>query len=102
MWEQLNVARSFRTDKIWILNVGDLKFLEVPLEWFMALAYDFEAWKEPSSLIRFLERWASREFGEEHAAEVGEIMALYSVGMRFRGERGLRDRFTRPGGKPSC
>ena len=43
MWEQLNVAVSFDMTEIWILNVGDLKFLESPLEYFLSIAYDAPA-----------------------------------------------------------
>lgn len=63
---------------IWIINVGDLKFLETPLEYFMQLAYDSERWPLGST-IDFLRLVAARDFGSEHAGEIAEIMALYSM-----------------------
>ena len=77
-WEQMNIARAFDTNQIWIVNVGSLKPLELPTEHFLALAYDFDAWPR-NSLRSFLEMWAAREFGEKVKEEVGDIMYLYSV-----------------------
>lgn len=80
MWEQLNVARSFDTTEIWILNVGDLKVLEIPLEFFMSIAYDSDSIPR-ESLKEYLGKKAIRDFGikQEDAAEVGDIMASYSI-----------------------
>lgn len=64
--------------EIWILNVGDLKFLESPLEYFMQLAYDSDQWPMGTT-IDFLRYTAERDFGKEHAAEIADIWALYSV-----------------------
>ncbi|WVQ84804.1 hypothetical protein IAT38_006961 [Cryptococcus sp. DSM 104549] len=78
IWEQMNIARSFNTTQIWILNIGTLKPLEMPTEWFLDLAWDSNAWPR-NSVGRWLEAWAAREFGEEVKEEVGDIMAKYSV-----------------------
>jgi hypothetical protein len=78
VWEQLNVALSFEMTEIWILNVGDLKFLETPLEYFLSIAYDGKA-NPRGSMVSWLKTIATRDFGHQYAAEVAEIMALYSV-----------------------
>ncbi len=44
IWEQMTAAYEFGVKDLWILNVGDLKFNEFPLTYFMNLAYDFEKW----------------------------------------------------------
>lgn len=75
----MSVARAFNTTAIWILNVGTLKPLELPVEHFMALAWDLDAWPV-NSVDRFLEEWAAREFGQEVAKETADIMKKYSVG----------------------
>ena len=74
----MNIARSFNTTQIWILNVGTLKPLEMPTEHFLSLAWDFDAWPRDSTR-RFHEQWATREFGHHVAEEVGDIMMLYGV-----------------------
>jgi hypothetical protein len=43
-WEQLCKAYDHGIREVWIVNVGDLKFNEVPLAYFMDLAYDFAEW----------------------------------------------------------
>jgi len=79
----MHIAKHFRTDKVWILNVGDLKFLELPLEYFMNLAYDSERWPR-ESLLEYLTLWAEREFGPSvDSQEVAEIMATYSVSLPY-------------------
>lgn len=64
--------------EIWILNVGDLKFLETPLEYFLSIAYDAPAIPR-GSLIDWLSDIACRDFGDDVAGEIAQIMALYSV-----------------------
>lgn len=80
MWEQLNVATSFMTTQIWILNVGDLKMLETPLEWFMDIAYDSKALPR-DSLIPWLKRRSKRDFemDDPSAEETAKVIAEYSV-----------------------
>jgi hypothetical protein len=77
-WEQMSVARAFNTTAIWILNVGTLKPLELPVEHYMSLAWDLDAWPV-NSVDRFLKEWAAREFGEEVSDETADIMKKYSV-----------------------
>ena len=85
MWQQLNVARSLDTTQIWILNVGDLHFLETPTEYFLSLAYDFDAF-DRGSLLSWSASIALRDFGvdEKVAKEIAQIMALYSVSEAVR------------------
>jgi hypothetical protein len=74
----MTIAAAFNTTQIWILNVGSLKPLELPVEHFLSLAWDIDAWPI-NSVERFLEHWAEREFGEEVKDEVADIMMHYSV-----------------------
>jgi hypothetical protein len=78
VWEQMNIARSFKTNQIWILNVGDLKLLEVPLEYFLDLAYDSDRWPK-NSLLDYLAERAKRDFGVDDGEEIAYIMLTYSV-----------------------
>lgn len=78
----MNIARSFNTTQIWILNIGTLKPLEMPTGWFLDLAWDFDRW-ERNSWKRWLREWAAREFGEEWKEEIGDIMGKYSVSFRL-------------------
>ena len=44
VWEQLTMAYDFGIQSAWIVNVGDIKNQELPLSYFMDLAYDFSKW----------------------------------------------------------
>lgn len=44
IWEQMTQAYEYGIRDLWIVNVGDLKFQEYPLGYFMELAYDYENW----------------------------------------------------------
>lgn len=63
-WEQMCNAYEYGIRDLWIVNVGDLKFHEVPLTYFMALAYDFEKWgtSNPNSYKEFTALWAKNCF----------------------------------------
>jgi hypothetical protein len=78
----MSVAHAFNTDRIWILNVGDLKNHELPTDHFLTMAYDFERWPR-NSMKEYLTLWAERDFGSEHAAEIADIMTLYGVSLFY-------------------
>ncbi|MCL2181702.1 MAG: glycosyl hydrolase 115 family protein, partial [Treponema sp.] len=63
-WEQMSMAYDYGIKDIWIVNVGDLKFNETPLAYFMELAYDFEKWGtgSPNSIGRYTSTWLEKTF----------------------------------------
>jgi len=71
-------ATSFNTIDIWILNVGDMKLLELPMEYYLNLAYDSPRWPL-TGLTPFFQAYAAREFGAGCAGKVADIMGLYSM-----------------------
>ncbi|WP_035766418.1 glycosyl hydrolase 115 family protein [Butyrivibrio sp. NC2002] len=44
VWDQLTMCYDFGIRSAWIVNVGDIKNQELPLSYFMDLAYDFDKW----------------------------------------------------------
>lgn len=38
------MAFDYGIREVWVVNVGDLKPMELPISYFLDLAYDFEAW----------------------------------------------------------
>ena len=36
VWEQMNLALKYGADRIWVVNVGDLKPMEFPIEFFLS------------------------------------------------------------------
>jgi hypothetical protein len=83
VWEQMHLAHRYGANRLWIVNVGDLKPMEVPIQFFLDYARDPEAWPV-ERLPDYLRLWAEREFGADHAAEIAEIVAAYT---RFNGRR---------------
>ncbi len=77
IWEQMNLAYEYEANKIWIVNVGDLKPMEYPIEFFLNMAWNPEAWPK-ERIPEFAELWAEREFGKEHAKEIAAIMTGYT------------------------
>ena len=81
--EQMNLAYEYGATRIWIANVGDLKPLEIPLEFFIRMAWNPAAMTK-DDVASYQLRWAGREFGKEHAAEIAGIVAKYA---KFNGWR---------------
>ena len=61
--------------KLWIVNVGDVKFHEVLLQYFMDLAYDYERFggEEPERYLRYPEHLIRKNFPEELPGMDGEL-----------------------------
>ena len=76
VWEEMTKAYDYGARTIWIANVGDLKPSEIGTEFFLQLAWDVNRWRR-DNLPDYLTGWARREFGEEHAAEIAEVMRGY-------------------------
>ncbi len=83
VWEQMNLALNYGADRIWIVNVGDLKPMEFPIDFFLSFARNPQRWPK-EKLSEFTQLWAQREFGREHAAEVAEIVSTY---LKYAGRR---------------
>jgi hypothetical protein len=76
VWEQLHLSYAYGVDRIWIVNVGDLKPMEYPIQFFLDYAWSPARWPL-SRLRRYPLRWATQQFGAAHAAEIARILADY-------------------------
>ncbi len=83
VWEQMNLAWEYQADRIWVVNVGDIKPMEYPTEFFLRMAWDPDYWNR-ERLPEFGRRWAEREFGAEFAEPIAELVTGYS---RHNGRR---------------
>lgn len=75
--EQLHEAYASGIDRIWIINVGDLKPKEVPIDFIMDYAWNPDAVK-PGDELPWLERFSQSIFGKEYAKETADLIAKYS------------------------
>lgn len=78
-WEAMTQAWDYGIRELWIVNVGDLKLHEVPLTYFLALAYDFEKWGtgNPDSPAQYLRHWAAKTFPQASQAQQEEIAGVF-------------------------
>ncbi|KAL2174825.1 glycoside hydrolase family 115 protein [Thermothelomyces heterothallicus CBS 202.75] len=76
--EQMHMAYARGADRIWIVNVGDMKALEIPISHFFDLGYDAERWHVDSTQ-EWAEAWAAREFGPARAREIADVMMKYGM-----------------------
>ncbi|MGA2268614.1 MAG: glycosyl hydrolase 115 family protein [Bryobacteraceae bacterium] len=83
VWEQMNWALEYDAKRIWIVNVGDLKPMEFPTEFFLSLAWNPQRWPR-EKIPEFTRLWAEREFGPARAAETAEIISKYT---KYNGRR---------------
>jgi hypothetical protein len=77
VWEQMNLALEYGADRIWVVNVGDLKPMEFPIEFFLSMAHSPKRWGK-DHLEEFTQMWVAREFGEEHAVEIASMIDDYT------------------------
>jgi len=83
VWEQMDLAHAYGANRIWVVNVGDLKPMEFPIEFFLDYARDPSRWNQ-DNLSTYTKLWAARNFGPEHAAEIADLISKYT---KFNGRR---------------
>ncbi len=77
VWEQMNLTYRYGVDKLWIVNVGDLKPMEYPIQFFMDMAWNPERFNE-NNLLQHTEEFCVRQFGEQYAKEAARLINLYT------------------------
>ncbi len=77
-WEQLNTTYQHGVDRLWVVNVGDMKNEELPLQFSM----DY-AWNPGSMSLDRLPQWeqqfAAQSFGPERAAAIADVLHTYGT-----------------------
>ena len=74
-WEQLTLAYENGIDRLWILNVGDLKPMEYPISQFMDMAWNPHKYSV-NNITRHTRNWCAQQFGESQADEAARILNL--------------------------
>ncbi|HUA68077.1 MAG TPA: glycosyl hydrolase 115 family protein [Candidatus Saccharimonadales bacterium] len=83
IWEQMNLAYQHHARRIWIVNVGHLKGYELPIQFFMNLAWDPQRWPK-DKISEFSRLWAEQQFGPKYAAQIADILSKYT---KYNGRR---------------
>lgn len=74
-WEQLTLAYENGIDRLWILNVGDLKPMEYPISQFMDMAWNPRKY-DVNNITRHTRDWCAQQFGESQADEAARILNI--------------------------
>jgi hypothetical protein len=77
MWEQLQLTYDYGVDKLWVLNVGDIKPMEYPITLFMDMAWNPTQYTA-SNLLEHPRAFCAQQFGADQADEAMRILNLYS------------------------
>ncbi|MCF0192033.1 MAG: glycosyl hydrolase 115 family protein [Prevotella sp.] len=77
LWEQMTLTYDYGVDKLWVLNVGDLKPMEYPITLFLNLAWNPKKYDSPENLMAHPYEFCKESFGEAEAEEAARILNLY-------------------------
>lgn len=80
-WEQLNVAFLNGQTHMFMLNVGDLKPVEVPIHFTLSMAYDNSHLGHASNVSTWLDNWAIDTFGKgdgDQHLKIAQVVSGYS------------------------
>ncbi|WP_250035475.1 glycosyl hydrolase 115 family protein [Paractinoplanes maris] len=75
-WEQLNLAYRKGVDRLWVVNVGDLKNEELPTQFFLDYAWNPDA-LPVTGIDDWTREFAAQNFGQSLAPAVAELLDEY-------------------------
>lgn len=73
LYQQMKLAYDRGIQKMWVLNVGDIKPAEYQIELFLDMAWNIEKVAE-EGVTTHLKNWLGREFGTEYAKTLLPVM----------------------------
>lgn len=79
IWDQLTMAYDYGIRDVWVVNIGDICFLEYPLTYYFELAYDMEKWgsSQPNKTSEFTRSWVKEQFSGAFApSELEDIQSI--------------------------
>jgi hypothetical protein len=77
IWEQMHMAYEYGVDRIWIVNVGDLKPMEFPISFFLDYAWNPKKWNQ-NNLQEYTRQWCEDQFGKTYANDIADIISKYT------------------------
>ncbi len=76
-WEQMRLTYEYGVREIWLVNVGDLKPMDLPIHFFLDYAWNPDN-MTANDLPNYYTQWADAQFGGYYAEEIGTILAAYT------------------------
>lgn len=77
VWEQMRLTYEYGVKEIWLVNVGDLKPMDLPINFFLDYAWNPES-MDAKDIPDYYTQWAMGQFGGQYAEEIGDVLALYT------------------------
>lgn len=87
IWDQMTLAYDYGIDDAWIVNVGDLKYMELDISYFIDLGYDYEKWGKGGNerIDEYNAKWIAQQFAgyagsglsDEQLAEASQLITDY-------------------------
>ncbi len=75
-WKEMKRAWDTHARRVWIVNVGDIKPLEIGTEFFLDMAWDIKLWDE-TNLDEFMRQAMRRDIDAELGDKVAELLHDY-------------------------
>lgn len=86
IYEEMSKAYAYDAKRLWVLNVTGLKAHEIPMEFFLSLGWNLDAWNA-GNVGSFVTAEAARDFGAANAADIADIvMRTYQLNIARRPE----------------
>lgn len=79
LWEQMNLCHQYGIDRLWILNVGDLKPMEYHIDLFLEMAWNPDKYSEAGSYLGHTREFCEVAFGKENADVTTRLMEQYLI-----------------------
>lgn len=76
VWEQMHLAYEYGVKQVWIVNVGDIKPMEFPLQFFLDYAWDPDK-IQANQLRYYTKAWSENQFGKEYADSISNCITTY-------------------------
>ncbi len=77
IWEQMNLTWQHGVDKIWVVNVGDIKPMEYPITFFLDMAWNPDYFN-PNNLFDHTVAFCDEQFGGTHSEKIAHIINTYT------------------------
>ena len=76
-WEQMKLSYDWGVRDLWLVNVGDIKPMELPISFYMDMAWNAASFTA-EDLPTYYTKWAQQQFGEKYAEKIGGLLATYT------------------------
>lgn len=78
VWQQMNLSYERGARDLWVVNVGDLKPIEFPIDFFLTMAWDPEK-MDHQAIPNYVRDFARQTFGDDLADEVANLLKRYGT-----------------------